>query len=81
VAEELPDDPTLVMEVLFDIRKDTGTSSICSRKTMGNKKQRTAEERAAWRARSVELDRRLEEAIARRKAEAAQRRRAAGGSG
>jgi hypothetical protein len=23
MAEELPDDPTLIMEVLFDIRKDT----------------------------------------------------------
>ena len=45
---------------------------------MGKKKQRTPEERAAWRARGVELDRRLEEAIARRKAEAAQRRRAPG---
>jgi hypothetical protein len=43
---------------------------------MGKKKQRTPEERAAWRARRAELDRRLREAIDRRKAEA--RRRAAG---
>jgi hypothetical protein len=45
---------------------------------MGKKKQRTPEERAAWKARGAELDRRLQEAIARRKADAAKRQRAAG---
>jgi hypothetical protein len=44
---------------------------------MGKKKQQTAEERAARKARGAELDRRVQEAIARRKAEAADRRRAA----
>jgi len=47
---------------------------------MGKKKQRTPEERAAWKARGADLDRRLAEAIARRKAQAAERRRAAGES-
>ena len=42
------------------------------------KKRETPEERAARKARGAELDRRLQEAIARRKAEAAQRRRAGG---
>jgi hypothetical protein len=41
---------------------------------MGQKKQRTPEERDAWKARGADLDRRLREAIARRKAEAARRR-------
>ena len=45
---------------------------------MGKKKQRTPEERAAWKARRADLDRRLSEAIARRKAEAVERRRATG---
>jgi hypothetical protein len=45
---------------------------------MGKKKQMTPEERAARKARGAELDRRLAEAIARRKAHAAERRRAAG---
>jgi hypothetical protein len=41
---------------------------------MSKKKQRTPEERAAWKARRADLDRRLREAIARRKAESARRR-------
>jgi hypothetical protein len=45
---------------------------------MGKKKRMTPEEYAAWKARGADLDRRLKEAIARRKSEAAQRRRAAG---
>jgi hypothetical protein len=48
---------------------------------MGKKKQRTPEERAAWRARGAELDRRLQAAIASRKAQAAERRRNAEESG
>jgi hypothetical protein len=44
---------------------------------MGKKNQQTPEERAARKARGAELDRRLQEAIARRKAEAAERRRSA----
>jgi hypothetical protein len=40
---------------------------------MGKKKRRTPEERAAWKARSEDLTRRLEAAIARRKAEAVRR--------
>jgi hypothetical protein len=40
---------------------------------MGKKKKWTSEERAAWKARSEDLTRRLEAAIARRKAEAARR--------
>jgi hypothetical protein len=44
---------------------------------MGKKKRMTPEEYAAWKARGADLDRRLKEAIARRKAEGAQRRRAA----
>jgi hypothetical protein len=47
---------------------------------MGKKKQQTPEERAARKARGAELDRRLESAIARRKAEAAEQRRAGGES-
>jgi hypothetical protein len=46
---------------------------------MGKKKQqRTPEERAAWKARGADLDRRLAAAIARRKAQAAERRGTAG---
>jgi len=41
---------------------------------MGKKKQMTPEERAARKARGAELDRRLKEAIARRKAEIERRR-------
>jgi len=40
---------------------------------MGKKKRMTPEEYAAWKARGADLDRRLQEAIARRKAEAAKR--------
>jgi hypothetical protein len=47
---------------------------------MGKKRQRTPEERAAWKARSADLSRRLEEAIARRKERVAEQRRAAGES-
>ncbi len=72
VAEDLPSDATLIMEVLFDIRRNW-------RKTMGKKKRETPEERAARKARGADLDRRLREAIERRKAEAAERRKAAGG--
>jgi hypothetical protein len=45
---------------------------------MGKKRKWTPEEYAAWKARSADLDRRLAEPIARRKAQAAERRRAAG---
>jgi len=38
---------------------------------MGKKKQRTPEERAAWKARKADLDRRMLEWIERRKAQAA----------
>jgi hypothetical protein len=41
---------------------------------MAKRKRETAEERAARKARGADLDRRLQEAIARRKAEAAERR-------
>ena len=42
------------------------------------KKKRTPEERAAWEARHHDLTRRLEEAIARRKARLLEQRRGAG---
>jgi hypothetical protein len=45
---------------------------------MGKKKRMTPEEYAAWKARGADLDRRLREAIARRKARSAEQRRAAG---
>jgi hypothetical protein len=61
-------------EVLLDIRvTPTTSSSFWKRTTMGKKKKWTSEERAAWKARSEDLTRRLEAAIARRKAEAARR--------
>jgi hypothetical protein len=47
---------------------------------MGKKKRWTPEEYAAWKARSADLSRRLEEAIARRKARAAEQRGGAGES-
>ena len=40
---------------------------------MGKKKRMTPEEYAAWKARGADLDRRLREAIERRKKEAAER--------
>jgi hypothetical protein len=43
------------------------------------KKRMTPEEWAAWKARGAELDRRMLKAIARRKAEAEARRKAAEG--
>ena len=45
---------------------------------MGKKRKRTPEERAAWEARYQDLTRRLEEAIARRKAWLLEQRRGAG---
>lgn len=65
------------MQVLFDIRTNTDYIIDLLEETMGKKKQQTPEERAARKARGADLDRRLQEAIARRKAEAAERRRAA----
>jgi hypothetical protein len=47
---------------------------------MAKKKRMTPEEYAAWKARGEELDRRLEAAIARRQAQAAERGKAAGQS-
>jgi hypothetical protein len=54
-------------------------SSVSWRKTMGKRKKRTPEERAAEEARYDDLTRRLEAAIERRK-RAAEARRAAGES-
>jgi hypothetical protein len=42
---------------------------------MSKKKRMTPEEYAAWKARGADLDRRLRQAIDRRKEEAASRRR------
>ena len=76
MVEELPGDSTLIMEVLFDIRGNTETIiGLPKKKTMAKKKKLTAEEYAEIKARGADLDRRLQEAIARRKAEEAERRR------
>jgi hypothetical protein len=45
---------------------------------MAKKRRETPEERAARKARGAELDRRVMQAIARRKAEAAKRQQSAG---
>jgi hypothetical protein len=45
---------------------------------MAKRRRETPEERAARKARGADLDRRVLEAIARRKAEAAKRQQAAG---
>lgn len=75
MPDEAFEDATVIMEALLDIPARTrNTSSGCSRRMMGKKKQRTPEERAAWKARRADLDRRLREAIERRKAQAARRR-------
>ncbi len=80
VAEGPFDDAMLIMETLFDIRANTVLIIELIREDDGKEEeeQENAEEWAAWKARSEDLTRRLEAAIARRKAEAA--RRAAGES-
>jgi hypothetical protein len=45
---------------------------------MAKKRKKTPEERAAWEARYQDLTRRLEEAIARRKARLLEQRRSSG---
>ena len=48
---------------------------------MGKKKRMTPDEYAAWKARKADLDRRMLEAIARRKAMLAEQQRAEGETG
>jgi hypothetical protein len=66
------------MEALLESDTTSVASSASWRTKMAKRKKRTPEERAAEDARYDALTRRLEEAIARRRAEAA--RRAAGES-
>jgi hypothetical protein len=63
------------MEVLFDIRTNTDfIIELTGARTMAKRYRESPEHRAERKARGAELDRRLREAIARRKAEAAKRR-------
>jgi hypothetical protein len=72
VEDEPFDDTTLIMEALLEIRDEFAGSW---RTRMGKKRKRSPEERAAEEARYQDLTRRLEAAIARRKAWLAEKRR------